>query len=127
MGLSWVDVAALVHGTTIVTNAIIEDRLDKVALVATEGFSDVIEIGRQNRLHLYRLDAAPKPPCLVPRERRFEVRERMGPAGDVLTPLDTESARGLLDAIAAGGIQSVAVSLLQIRRMSCSWNFCCGK
>lgn len=112
VGLSSSDVAALVHGTTIVTNAIIEDRLPKVALVATEGFSDVIAIGRQNRLHLYRLDAPPKPPCLVPNERRFEVRERIGPDGDVLTPLERQSASGLLEAIAASGTQSVAVSLL---------------
>lgn len=112
VGLSWSDVAALVHGTTMVTNAIIEDRLPNVALVATEGFGDVIEIGRQNRLHLYRLEPAPKAPCLVPNARRFEVRERMGPDGDVLTPLARESVSGVLDAIAAAGTQSVAVSLL---------------
>lgn len=110
--LRWDEVAALVHGTTMVTNAIIENRLSDVALIATEGFSDVIEIGRQNRLHLYRLDAPPKPPCLVPDHRRFEVHERIGPNGEVLTPLEEESVHGLLREIAASGIQSIAVSLL---------------
>ncbi len=110
--LRWDEVAALVHGTTMVTNAIIENRLSDVALIATEGFSDVIAIGRQNRLHLYRLDAPPKPPCLVPDERRFEVHERIGPTGEVLTPLEEESVHGLLEKIAASGIRSVAVSLL---------------
>src|SRR5947207_7216518 len=59
VGLEWNDVAALVHGTTMVTNALIEGRLADVALVATAGFADTVEIGRQNRQHLYRLDAPP--------------------------------------------------------------------
>lgn len=112
VGLDWSDVAALVHGTTTVTNAIVENRLPDVALIATEGFRDAIAIGRQNRLHLYRLDALPKPACLVPDERRFEVRERMDANGEVLTPLDGHSVTRVLEAIAASGVQSVAVSLL---------------
>ena len=58
--LSWQEVADLIHGTTMVTNAIVEGNLAPVALIATEGFSDSLEIGRQNRRHLYRLDLPPK-------------------------------------------------------------------
>mgnify|MGYP001051288823 CR=1 FL=1 len=75
--LDWADVADLVHGTTMVTNAIVEGNLAQVALVATEGFADTLAIGRQNRRHLYRLDLPPKIDPLVPAQRRFEVRERL--------------------------------------------------
>lgn len=105
VGLDWPEVEALVHGTTLVTNAIVESRLAPVALVATEGFGDVIAIGRQNRLHLYRLAPLPKPPCLVPERLRFEVRERMTPGGEVLTPLDAAQAEALAAEIARNGVR----------------------
>ena len=60
VGLRWPEIDDLIHGTTMVTNAIIEDQLADVALVTTEGFSDTLAIGRQNRRHLYRLDLPPK-------------------------------------------------------------------
>ena len=60
--LAWPDVDDLIHGTTLVTNAIVEDDLAVVALVSTRGFSDTLAIGRQNRRHLYRLDLRPRPP-----------------------------------------------------------------
>ena len=70
----------LAHGTTVATNALLERRGARTALVTTEGFRDVIEIGRQNRASLYDLTAH-RPAPLVPRELRFTVRERMGPDG----------------------------------------------
>src|SRR5919197_1312789 len=79
----------LAHGTTVATNALLERRGARTALVTTEGFRDVIEIGRQNRESLYDL-AVHRPPPLVPRALRFVVRERMGPEG-VLVPLAEES------------------------------------
>ena len=88
LGFGWEDVAVLVHGTTLVTNAIVEDRLPAVALVATAGFGDVLDIGRQNRRSLYSLSRPPKLPAMVPEALRFELRERMGPDGRVRTPLD---------------------------------------
>src|ERR1044071_3083228 len=88
----------LAHGTTVATNALLERRGARTALVTTEGFRDVLEIGRQNRASLYDL-AAHRPAPLVPRDLRFTVRERMGPEG-VLVPLDEESLR---ETIAAGG------------------------
>ena len=85
------DVSDLMHGPTMATNAIVEDRLAPVALIATQGFSDTIEIGRQNRRELYRLDVTPKLPPLVPADRRFEVAERVDAQGRVLTPFPPAS------------------------------------
>jgi len=110
--LDWRDVADLVHGTTMVTNAIIEDDLADVALVATAGFSDTLAIGRQNRRHLYRLDVPPKAVCQIPASRRFEVAERLDHDGRVLKPLNGASVDALIEGIAASGVKSVAVSLL---------------
>ena len=112
VGLNWEDVDDLVLGTTMATNAIVEEKLAEVALIATGGFSDTLEIGRQNRLHLYRLDLPPKIAPQVPAERRFEVAERMSHHGDVLIPLDAGSARDAVSGAAGSGAQAVAVALL---------------
>lgn len=88
LDLAWDDVEVLVHGTTVVTNAIVEERLPAVALVTTEGFADVLAIGRQNRRSLYSLSLPPRLPPLVPEQLRFEVRERIGPDGRIKTSLD---------------------------------------
>ena len=71
--------ASLAHGTTTVTNAIVEGHTAPVGLVTTRGFRDVLEIARMNRTHLYRLDLPAKPEPLVPRRRRHEITERVGP------------------------------------------------
>ena len=103
-------VASLAHGSTVATNALLERRGARTALVTTEGFRDVIEIGRQNRPALYDL-TRDRSPALVPRELRFTVRERMGRDG-VLTPLDEESVRAAVDACRAAEVEAVAVCLL---------------
>ncbi len=79
--------AAVIHGSTVATNALLERRGARTALVTTAGFRDVLEIGRQNRPDLYAL-VPQKPPPLVPRKWRFEVGERVTAAGEVLRPLD---------------------------------------
>src|SRR5215475_15098927 len=80
----------LAHGTTVGTNALIQRRGGRVALITTAGFKDLLEIGRQTRPKIYDLKAD-HPEPLVPRERRFEVTERIGPDGQVIRPLsDTE-------------------------------------
>ena len=107
-GVGEVDVLA--HGTTIATNALLERRGARTALVTTEGFRDVIEIGRQARASLYDL-AAHHPAPLVPRELRFTVRERMGPEG-VLLPLDEGSLSAVVEAVRVAGVEAVAVCLL---------------
>lgn len=112
VGLAWQDVADLMHGTTMVTNAIVEGHLAKVALVATEGFQDVLAIGRQNRQHLYRLDLPPKVEPQAPAERRFGIAGRMEHDGREAAPLDEPALDGLVDSLKACGAEAVAVSLL---------------
>jgi len=103
---------AIAHGTTIVTNAVVEGRGARTALVTTRGFRDVLEIGRQSRLDLYRQDVPPRPPPLVPRHRRFEVTERVAGEGRVVTPLAEAELAGLVTALRAVGAEAVAVCLL---------------
>ncbi len=110
--LDWQNVADLILGTTMVTNAIVENDLADVALVATEGFSDTLAIGRQNRRHLYHLDLPSKTESQVPAERRFEVTERLDYDGNVIVPLDSSSIDAVIEKIAATGVKAVAVSLL---------------
>ena len=103
--------ALLAHGTTVATNALIQRRGGKVALVTTAGFKDLLEIGRQTRPKIYDLKAD-HPEPLVPRERRFEVAERIGPAGEVIRPLgEAEMARAVAE-VKESGAESVAVCFL---------------
>jgi N-methylhydantoinase A len=95
---------------TVATNALLERRGARTALVTTEGFRDLIEIGRQDRADLYDLAAA-RPPALVPRELRFTVRERCGPAGE-LEPLDEDSLREAVESVREADVEAVAVCLL---------------
>lgn len=112
VGLTWEAADDVVLGTTLVTNAIVQDRLARVALVTTEGFADTLDIGRQNRRHLYRLDLPPKAPPLVPPQRRFEVRERVDAQGTVLLELDDQSTEAAVAKVVASGAEAVAVVLL---------------
>jgi N-methylhydantoinase A len=104
--------ASVAHGTTIVTNAIVERRGATVGLVSTRGFRDVLEVARQSRLHLYDLTPPPKAEPLVPRRLRLEVSERTGPDGAVLVPLALEELPTLVARFRAEGVESVAVCLL---------------
>jgi N-methylhydantoinase A len=103
---------AIAHGTTIVTNAIVEGRHARTALVTTRGFRDVLEIARQNRFDLYRLDVPPRPAPLVPRHLRFEVTERIGGDGQVVTALAEGELPALARALRAAGVEAVAICLL---------------
>lgn len=104
--------SAVAHGTTVVTNAIVERRVATVGLVTTRGFRDVLEIGRQNRLHLYDLRRPAKPEPLVPRRLRCEVSERVGPDGAVLVPLGLDELGPILATFRHEGVEAVAVCLL---------------
>ncbi len=104
-------VELLAHGTTIATNALLEGPGTRVALVTTEGFADVIEIGRQDRPHLYD-QWADRPPPLVPRELRFEVAGRLDATGAELRPLDPDAVDGLAARLVDAGVHAVAVCLL---------------
>ncbi len=103
-------VALFAHGMTVATNALLERRGARTALVTTEGFRDILEIGRQNRPSLYNL-TRDRPPALIPRELRFTVRERMGPRG-ALQPLDEASLDDVVRKLRAAEIEAVAVCLL---------------
>ena len=98
------------HGMTVATNALLEGKGARTALIATEGFADIVELGRQARAHLYRLCAAAPAP-LAPAELRFEAPERMTPDGP-LRALDTAEAKQLVEQVEGAGIESVAVALL---------------
>jgi len=103
---------SIAHGSTIVTNAIVEGRGAATALITTRDFRDVLEIGRQNRTELYRLDVVPKPPPLIPRHLRFEVTERVAADGSVMVPLAEDELPALVAALRAAGVESVAICLL---------------
>jgi N-methylhydantoinase A len=104
------DVDRFAHGMTVATNALLEGDTARTALLATAGFTDVIELARQNRPHLYRLcESAPAP--LVAAELRLAVPERMGPDGPLRT-LDPSEARELIAGLADTAPEAVAVSLL---------------
>lgn len=106
-------VTHFVHGTTVATNAVLERKGAKVGLLATEGFTDVLEIGRQNRQQLYDLVIRQQTPVfLCPGALRRGVLERIGPDGAVLKPLDRSSLESAVDELVAQGVQSIAVCFL---------------
>jgi N-methylhydantoinase A/oxoprolinase/acetone carboxylase beta subunit len=113
-GVEASQVSFFAHGMTVATNALLESRVSDAALVTTRGFADLIEIGRQNRPSLYRLDLAP-PPALIPPDRRFELDERMGPDGVIEAPTDAALDQ-VVAAIKRSGLRSVAVCLLHADR-----------
>lgn len=114
-GFSFEQVKTLFHGTTIATNAVLEDKLPRAALITTTGFRDVLEIGRHTRYDVYTA-IAERRRLLIPRFRRFEVGGRLAPNGLVRRPLDTASVDACLDAIALeqtrSGVEAIAVCLL---------------
>jgi N-methylhydantoinase A len=101
----------LLHGSTVATNALLERRGARVALVTNRGFEDIIEIGRQNRPQLYALVGHRLPP-LVDRDDRLGIAGRLGPDGEEIEPLDPSELGGLAAALKARGADSIAVSLL---------------
>ncbi|MBA3809849.1 MAG: hydantoinase/oxoprolinase family protein, partial [Solirubrobacterales bacterium] len=108
------DVERFAHGMTVATNALLEGRTARTALLTTAGFTDVLELGRQNRAHLYRLCEA-SPPPLVAKDLRFAVPERVGAEG-TLQALEEKAARALVEELAVARPDAVAVSLLHSYR-----------
>src|ERR1700751_2118394 len=105
------DVQLIIHGTTLATNALIERKGAKTALLTTEGFRDVLEIRHENRFEQYDVNID-LPPPLVPRRLRLPVRERIDAQGNVLVPLDEASVTQALDRVAAQNIEAVAIGFL---------------
>ena len=101
------------HGTTVATNAVIERKGATVGLITTSGFRDVLEIGRQMRQQMYSVRLEPETPVfLAPGRRRFGVIERIGPDGEIITPLDESSVLEALTSLRTQKVSSVAVALL---------------
>jgi N-methylhydantoinase A len=109
-GASPGEVATFAHGMTVGTNALLEERGARTALIATRGFADLLEIGRQDRPHLYRL-CAPKPVPLIEPGLRLEADERTGPDG-IVTPLGADEPERLAQLLRERGAESVAICLL---------------
>ena len=108
------EVSVIIHATTIAANALLGQlnlELPKTALITTSGFRDIIEIGRQRRHELYNLFIQ-KPRTLIPRRLRFEVEERTGPKGEVLTALNKKQLKSLAKKLENESVRSVAVALL---------------
>jgi N-methylhydantoinase A len=103
--------AVIVHGMTVATNALLERKGAKTALLATAGFADVLIIGRQNRPHIYRLTQA-RPEPLVADALRFDIPERVDAQGVVLTPLDEDVLEAIATQLVAASVESLALSFL---------------
>lgn len=110
-GIGLAQVGAVIHATTLVTNAIIEHTGARTALLTTEGFRDTLEMGKEQRYDIYDLFLKyPEP--LVPRRWRIEVRERITRDGDIRVPLDLNEVRGTVARLVRQGIESIAVCFL---------------
>ncbi|WP_342070245.1 hydantoinase/oxoprolinase family protein [Yoonia algicola] len=110
-GITPSQINQIIHGTTLATNALIERRGAKTALITTEGFRDVIEMRTESRFEQYDLNLQlPEP--LLPRQHRFTLKERIDARGDVLIPLEREHIEALADEMASYGFESVAIGLI---------------
>ncbi len=103
--------AVIVHGSTVATNALLERKGARAVQLVTEGFEDVLEIGRQARRGIYDLYAT-KPKAVIPLELRFPVKERLGPRGEILTPLEPQEVRRAVAQLERVHAESVAICLL---------------
>jgi N-methylhydantoinase A len=111
LGAGPADLAELSHASTVATNTILEGKGAKTALVTTEGFRDVLELRRIRVPRLYE-PLYEKPAPLVPRRRRFEIKERLDSRGNVVEPLDEAQVRALAVTLADTGVEAVAISFL---------------
>ena len=110
-GLAAADISILVHGTTLATNAVIERKGARTALVTTEGFRDVLAMGNESRYDQYDLNIVlPEP--LIPRHLRLTVPERLDNEGRILRPLDEDAVRALVPVLVCEEVESIAVGLL---------------
>jgi N-methylhydantoinase A len=105
------EVDVVIHGTTLATNAIIERKGARTALIVTEGFRDSVEMAYENRFEQYDIEVQ-KPKPLVPRYLRLPVKERVNARGEVLVPLDPASVDAAIAKLEAHGVESVAIGLL---------------
>ncbi|MCH2211780.1 MAG: hydantoinase/oxoprolinase family protein [Fuerstiella sp.] len=105
------DIQLLVHGTTVATNALLQRRGSRAALITTAGFRDILHIQRQSRPRLYDLRSRRAEP-LIPRQLRFELNERIGPDAEIQTPVDFVQLHTIVDQLREANVGAVAVALL---------------
>src|SRR5216117_4511170 len=106
-------VERFIHGTTVATNAVLEQKGAVTAVLTTEGFEDVLEMGRQKRSRMYDLEMDPETPSfLAPGRRRVGIRERLDARGATLVPLDEGQVRAAVQTLRAQGVQAIAVCYL---------------
>lgn len=115
LGINGQDISTVIHATTLVSNALIERKGAKTALLATDGFRDVLEMGTEVRYDIYDLFLK-RPEPLVPRRLRFDIPERLGPDGSVLTPLDRSSVEKITRQLGLAGVESIAICFLHAFR-----------
>ena len=110
-GFEGQDVSRFMHGTTVATNAILEGRGAKTALITTKGFRDLLEIGRQKRPDLYDLQAD-KIRTLVTRDLRYEINERMNYKGEILSELSEDEILKIVEELKDAGAEAIAIMFL---------------
>ncbi|OED40709.1 methylhydantoinase [Chromatiales bacterium (ex Bugula neritina AB1)] len=110
-GVTAADIGQIIHGTTLATNALIERRGARTALITTAGFRDVIEMRTESRFEQYDLNLC-LPDPLLPRQNRFTVEERIGAKGDILVEIDRAEVEAVAESIKKAGYTSVAVGLI---------------
>ncbi len=110
-GIAPIDIRSIVHGTTVATNAIIETKTARTGFVTTNGFRDMLEIGRQTRPELYNLRFKKIPP-LVPRDLCFEVPERLDAQGNVIVSIDENAVRDVAKCLKEADVEAIAVCFL---------------
>ena len=113
--LTLADIGDVVHGTTLVTNALIERRGARLGLITTLGFRDILEMGTEQRYDIYDLFLQ-FPTPLVPRRHRLEVAERMDRDGNVIAPLDATEVRAVAQRLIAEGSEAIAICFLHAYR-----------
>ena len=114
-GTSPASVGEMIHATTVATNAVLERKGAKIGLLTTKGFRDTLEIGRESRYDIYDLNLQ-MPVPLVPKARRLEVAERISADGDVIVPLDEESAAdAIAELVEKHGVEAEDLSTERLR------------
>src|SRR5581483_3083797 len=111
LGAAGMEVAEVAHATTVATNAVLEHRGARTALITTRGFRDVLELRRVRAPQMYNLFFE-KPQALIERYLRFEVTERLSAKGEVLAPLDESELQGIIEKLRREEVESIAVCFL---------------
>ena len=109
-GTTMEDVLTIIHGTTVTTNALLERKISRVGLITTQGFRDVLELGRRTRPKPYGMTGSFE--CIIPRELRLEVRERVDCDGEIVEVLNEEDVRKAVEQLLESGVEAIIIHFL---------------